>query len=266
MISRKSSVIGLCSALLFMISGVFTTETYAQRGWWQKLRKQDPPEKISTLEHAEGHQLEIIFEPGRRHNHPLMAFWIEDTSGIYIQSLFVAQSIAEGYFRHGDASSGRWQPGPLRRPAALPYWGHKRGVKAPDGFYLPTREDPMPDAVTGATPKAAFVLHSSTRHREPRVFNILMEINQSWDWNQHWHNNKYPEDLHYKTSSQPALVYKVTVDLNNLQDEYIMQPIGHSHWSGASGELFNDLSTLTTALDIAREIKVRVTPANEKIH
>ncbi len=258
MISKKSSVITFCSAVLFIISVVFPAEIYAQQSWWQRLRNQPPPVELTTLEEADGHQLEIIFEPGRRHNHPLMAFWIEDTSGVYIQSLYVSQSIAEGYFRHGDATSGRWQPGPLRRPAALPYWGHKRGVKAPDGYYLPTQESPMPDAVTGPTPKAAFILHTATRHEEPRIFNLFMEINQSWDWNQHWHNNKYPEDLHYKTSSQPALVYQVTIDMDDLQDEYIMQPIGHSHWSGASGELFEDLGTITTALDIAKEVKVIV--------
>lgn len=254
---KKSKVIARIALLLFLFAA-FAADSYSQQRWWKRSRAQEPPKEFTTLQDAGGYNLEIIFEPGRRHNHPLMAFWIEDTTGVYIQSLYVAQSIAEGYFRHGDASSGRWEPGPLRRPAALPYWGHKRGVKAPDGYYLPTQENPMPDAVTGPTPKAAFILHTTTRHKEPRVFNILMEINQSWDWNQHWHNNKFPDDEHYKTSSQPALVYSVTVDLDNLQEEYIMRPVGHSHWSGKTGELFEDLSTITTALDITREIKVIV--------
>jgi hypothetical protein len=37
-----------------------------------------------------------------------------------------------------------------------------------------------------------------------------------------------------------------------------MKPIGHSHPSGKDGELDSDLSTLTTALQIADSIVVRV--------
>lgn len=236
----------------------FISDNSMQQRWWQRKREKQPPMEFSTLAEAPGHTIEIRFTAGRSHNHPLMAFWLEDTAGNYIQSLYVAESIAKGYFRHGDPSTGRWEPGPLRRPAALPYWGHKRGIKAPDGYFIPTRDDPMPDAVTGPTPKADFILTTRTRHLAPPVFQVMMEINQSWDWNRFWHNNKFPDDPHYKTSSQPALVYKTVVDLDDPKDEYIMKPIGHSHWSGATGELFNDLGTITTALQIADKVKVRV--------
>ena len=37
-----------------------------------------------------------------------------------------------------------------------------------------------------------------------------------------------------------------------------MVPVGHSHYSDKTGELFTDLSTLTTALHIAYSIIVRV--------
>ncbi len=187
-----------------------------------------------------------------------MAFWLEDTTGKYIHSLYVAESIAKGYFRHGDASSGRWQPGPLRRPAALPYWGHQRGEKAADGYFIPTPDNPMPDAVSGATPKGDFILHTKTQEDIPKVFYILMEINQSWDWNAYWHNNKFPDDEHYKTSSQPALVYKVRIDLTRIKNQYTLQVAGHSHWSGANGQLYDNLDSITTALDIAKDIKVEV--------
>ena len=57
------------------------------------------------------------------------------------------------------------------------------------------------------------------------------------------------------------MVYRATVDLSDTGKEYILTPIGHSHYSGADGSLDPDLSTLTTALDIVREIKVRIIPA-----
>jgi hypothetical protein len=229
-----------------------------QQRWLQRKKAKQAPEQIETLTNNQGYKITIDFKTGKRHNYPLMAFWIEDLEGKYKQTLYVAQSIAQGYFRHGDASSGRWQPGALRRPAALPYWSHKRGIKAADGLYIPTQDDPMPDAVTGATPTSNFILTTKTEDKELKVFNIMMEINQSWDWNNYWHNNKFPDDINYKTSSQPALVYKVTIDINNLQPEYKMEVIGHSHWSGANGNLYEDLSTITSALKIAGEVIIRV--------
>jgi hypothetical protein len=37
-----------------------------------------------------------------------------------------------------------------------------------------------------------------------------------------------------------------------------MKLIGHSHYSGKDGNLYTDVSTLTTALDIARSIVVKI--------
>jgi hypothetical protein len=66
-----------------------------------------------------------------------------------------------------------------------------------------------------------------------------MEINQPWDWNEYWTNTKYPDDEEYKTSCQPALVYRAIVNLDNAEKTYPMKVIGHSHYSGKTGELFN---------------------------
>jgi len=86
----------------------------------------------------------------------------------------------------------------------------------------------------------------------------MFEINQNWDWNDYWTNDKYQGDKNYLYSAQPAVVYESLVDQNNLRDRYIMRPIGHSHPLGQMGELFTDLSTLTTALQIADSIIVRI--------
>ncbi len=205
-----------------------------------------------------GIPMELLFNKGKEHNHPLMAVWIEDNDSNYIQTVYVAESIGKGYFRYGDTSSGRWMPGPVRRPAALPYWGHQRGIRAEDGYYLPTQDDPVPDAITGPTPKSSFVIHFNIPDMDTRQFRILFEINQSWDWNDYWTNDKFPGDEHYMSSSQPALVYEARVDLDSGKDEYTLLPIGHSHWSGQNGNLYTDLGTITTALEISESIILRV--------
>lgn len=222
----------------------------------QKKKKHSTPELIVSNIDGKGQDLKVLFSSGPEHNHPLMAIWLETMDGVYIQSLYVAESIAKGFFSYGDKSSGKWQPGVLRRPAALPYWGHQRGIQEADGLYLPSTTNPLPDAYSGATPIGDFELE--TRSDEPLdgKFRILLEINQSWDWNEYWTNNKYPDDVEYKTSSQPSIIYAVTIDPASDIKEYNLNPIGHGHYSGADGVLYTDLSTMTTALRIAESILV----------
>lgn len=214
-------------------------------------------QKIESNLAGTGMNLEIHFTKGKAHNHPLMVIWTEDTTGKYIETLYVAESIGKGVFLHGDESTGKWLPGEIRRPAALPYWAHKRGVKAKDGLYIPTADDPMPDAVTGATPPGDFILNTRTSSVYPDVFKVLFEINQTWDWNEYWTNNKYPGNDEYKTSCQPALVYSATLHPRDAGSEVELKLIGHSHYSGENGNLFTDLSTITTAKEITRSVKVK---------
>jgi hypothetical protein len=221
-------------------------------------RKSQPPVQIKTNVNGFGDALTVKFTVGKAHNHPLMAIWMEDTLGNYIQTLFVAQSIGKGIFNYGDNSGGKWKRGEIRRPAALPYWGHKRGVMAADGLYLPGSSDPIPDAYTGATPPANFDLNTRADKAEKNKVRILLEINQPWDWNEYWTNGKYPDNKEYLSSAQPAIVYAATIDLSAKGYTFMMKPIGHSHYSGADGSLTTDLSTLTTALHIAESISVMI--------
>jgi len=240
------------SIVVFFIIAAFSACAYD----WSRKKKDTEPERIVTNYEALGFDIVLEFKKGRSFNHPLMAVWVEDMEGNYVQTLYVAQSIAQGYYRHGDKSSGRWMLGAVRRPATLPYWAHKRGVREADGLFIPTPQTPLPDALTGATPKGDFLLKTKTKDTAMRRFKLLFEINQSWDWNKYWHNDRFPDDEDYKTSSQPALVYETVIDIDNPQKEYILKAVGHSHYSGKTGELFTDLSTITTALDIAESIKV----------
>lgn len=201
----------------------------------------------------------ILFEKGEEHNHPLMVVWAEDTMGRYLETFFVAKSIGKGFFDKATGGGGKWLPGPARRPAALPFWAHKRGVREADGLYLPTPETAMPDAIAGATPKGSFVLNAKPGSASfPQVFDLLFEINQSWDWNEFWTNSMHMDDKEYRTSSQPSLVYRARVNCSGKGQIVSLRPVGHGHYAGATGELFSDLSTLTTAMEIARSITVEV--------
>jgi hypothetical protein len=206
-------------------------------------------ETLVTKSGFSGIPIKVEFIRGTAHNHPLMAVWLEDLDGNYLETLYVSESIGTGVFGHGKVTDGHWEPGPVRRPAALPYWWHKWGV-------LPDESQPVPDAITGPTPKADFILMSNADPSAPQKFRILMEINQSWDWNEYWTNDKYPDNADYKTSSQPAIVYEAFIDLSEKDTSYFMKAVGHSHYAGENGKLFEDITSLTTARNIAGVIKV----------
>lgn len=245
---------GLVTAMVIAVTIIIPSCFIFSSGYVEE----EPPFYFETNVEGAGLFLEIEFRKGNSHYFPLMAIWIEDTQGKYIQTLYVAESIASGVFGHGDASTGKWMPGEIRRPAALPYWGHQRGVQAEDGLYLPSPKNPVIDAYTGATPTGSFILDTKTDNLSDKPFYVFFEINQSWDWNGYWTNDKFPGDMQYRSSAQPALVYNTFVDVSDLQEEYYMKPVGRSHHSGETGELFDDLHTLTTALNIADAIILRV--------
>ena len=216
------------------------------------------PDVMTTNAGGEGRELTILFKRGPEHNHPLMAIWAEDTSGSYIQTLYVAKSIAKGVFEHGDNSTGKWMPGEIRRPAALPVWSHARGVREKDGLYIPTPETAIPDAYTGPTPQQDFILQTRLDEQQPGGFFLLFEINQTWDWNEYWTNNRYPDNEEYKTSCQPSLVYRTYIDPDNEKESFELELIGRGHESGENGRIYTDhRETMTTALEITEKISVK---------
>ncbi|HOO94259.1 MAG TPA: hypothetical protein PLH60_07770 [Proteiniphilum sp.] len=223
------------------------------------LTAQERPEASTTVEkQAARSEILLQAEKGKQHNHPLYAIWLADSCGRYIQTLFVSESIGKGVFKRGSRRTGRWMPGEIARPASLPYWIHQRNVTNEKGTLLPTTQSPVADAYTGATPKNSFKKRLQSDQPLRGKYRIYLEVNQSWDWNEYWTNNRYPGNKEYMTSSQPALVYMAEIDSDHPGLSVPLTPIGHSHYAGENGKLFTDLSTITTALDILKEVSVSI--------
>ncbi len=241
-------------AALIVLTGFSITETI------DKPEKDKDPLTDTLYTNKDGLGIDVIVSltEGKNYNHPLIAVWVETLDEEYLQTLYVSNSIAKGVYEHGDASQGKWLPGEKRRPAALPYWSHQRNVKESDGLYIPTSKTPMPDAYSGATPLNDFMLITKTDKKPVGKFRLMFEINQPFDFNEFWHNTLYPDDENYKTSGQPSIIYSVTIDTEKPEKIYFLNPIGHGHFSGSTGDLFTDLSTLSTALEIVEKIQVHL--------
>jgi hypothetical protein len=239
--------------LIIFVTGACSSQTLKE--------KQSVPEQktvINSNSEGSGPEINLEFYKGKSFYYPLIAVWIDDENGNYIQSLYVPSSVATGVFKFGKKENGKWVSAPKRAPQTLPYWSYKRGIIASDGLYMPEPENAVADAYSGASPTQSFILNTRADKELPDVFRVLLEVNQNWDWNEYWTNDKFPNDVNYKMSCQPALVYETLIDRRKPDKVFKMKVIGHSHYSGKTGELFTDLTTLTTALHIADSIIVRI--------
>lgn len=188
----------------------------------------------------------------KKKNPPQMAIWLEDTEGNYLSTIYVTHRIATASW---IAAGGN------RRKEALPHWCYSRGVRYEDGLYLPTKNTPFTDGMTGATPRGSFdvkVRPSNTLCK----FVVKVEINHSTDFNDSYPKSAGEGDPGYsggkQGSGQPALVYAARIDRATGIHDYEATLIGHSSCDGTSGNLYEDRAGLTTALQIVKCIHIHI--------
>lgn len=262
-------ILSLATSLLFY--GLYNGELFqgfynygneirsSQRG--VELSEDKTHQKI-TLQDAIGNKkIELELKKGSEFSFPLFAFWLEDINGNYLQTLYVSESISTSTFDYGKEENGEWSPDIVRRPEALPVWSHKRGKKAKDGYYIPLKPSDSKDidAYSGATPTDNFSIETMAKiDTQSEVF-VFMEVNQSYDWNEFYHKDLYPQDKIYSGSGQvgqPALVYKGKLSSN--KEIALLELTGRSHHSGRTGLIYSDLDEISTAKNIVEYVLVKI--------
>ena len=182
-------------------------------------------------------------------NPPQVAIWVEDMSGNFITSVYVSYKTAKSSWR---ANKGN------RRKEALPVWCYARGIQYPDGLYLPTKDEPVADAVTGATPRGSFDVKIQTVGAL-RQFVLKVELNHSTDWNNNFPENAKEGDANYGSESgQPSVVYAATIELDTDRKQYTASLIGHGSPDGSDGNIYPDTSLLTSSLKIVKQIIITI--------
>jgi hypothetical protein len=225
------------------------------------------------FDHSNGSEpeLTIDFLKGKHFWNPQVAIWLEDSAGRYVETLLVTTSTARGLFYSGRSSGNfkdsddakQEENSPTRRVDALPYWSHKRNHKYKDGFYSPPPDQPLPDAITSATPKKNFYFRSgSSGITGLAAFRVMVEVNVAFDENEYYSEYDFPEDSLYHSGTgllgQPSVIYEVTVRKTDHDRYYVMSLAGHGHHSGSSGELIREMATISTARYIVERIVVGV--------
>lgn len=215
----------------------------------------------------DGGRIELDLRAGSEWNHvkkfgvvsvtltPQFAVWLEREDGTYAGELFVTRK------------SGKSAWGKVRRPEALPVWSHARGVRAPDGLFMPTKAAPLSDAVSGATPKGKGA--GEDGHLDLKLpaglpagsYRILVELNSSFDYNDAYAEDLPKGDPHENgVNGQPSVVYAAQLKLGGSAADgsaTTLEFIGAGHPMGSDGTIRQGREGLTSALAIVESISVR---------
>jgi len=218
---------------------------------------------------------------------PQYAIWIEDMKGNFIQPIFVTSKLAKNNFVNqvtkvnddivftshvflsGDVdlrttfSSGVFPEtkNDRARPESLPVFLHKNRSLSESKSLIPDGEDVIVDSFSGATMTQSFLLTSTLKDETMRPFKVRLEINNSFDFNDYYSSDRFPDDPVYSGngySAQPSLVYEAIVENDENTTVFPMKLIGRGHHSGQDGEIYTDLENMTTALELIDRILIEV--------
>jgi hypothetical protein len=184
---------------------------------------------------------------------PQIVVWMETLEGKYIDTLYITGKTSNSSYRSKDLAVDV-----VRRPEALPYWSHKRGIKANDGLYTPEGKSSDLDGIAAATPKVDYQVAMSA----PQMgrYKLMVEVNRTYDFNEFYSKTRFPDDAIYSgsgSSGQPSLIYEAIMD-SQKPGQYILNLIGHGHHSGKDGSLYTDLHNITSAKQILEFIVASV--------
>jgi hypothetical protein len=284
----------IVSAVVVVLSLLQFTPFLIFYEWGNKLRAGDKATqeiKLSyvrvdnTPTNATGMGLTIDLRKGPYFMWPQYAIWLETLEGDFIQPLYVTQKLARNEFStkvskrdpsqvftsnpfaaNDNDESFIYEDEPETndqrlRPESLPVFLHKLAVKTAAGIFVPSGKDSAIDAYSGATMLENFLFSSRAVKPLPDVFKVRFEINQSFDFNEFYSSNRFPDDLIYSGngySAQPSVVYETVVDTTLKQQYFSMKIIGRGHHSGQDGAVHQELENLTTALELVDRVIVEI--------
>lgn len=213
---------------------------------------------ITNEDIAAKYTLKVEAKKGAAFRHPQFALWLGDSTGQYIQTLYISNSMSNSEYNNVYDGKG-WSKGVVRRPEALPIWAHQRNIVASDGLYIPLGKTPDLDGVSGATPSSNFILNTSMSLHSFSEFTVFLEVNQSFDWNEYYTKESFPNDTVYSGSGkvgQPSLLYAKKVSWEELQHQkyFFLELKGHGHHSGKTGKVYSTMDSISSAAQILERV------------
>ncbi len=170
---------------------------------------------------------------------PQFAVWLEDASKGVIRTVWVTYG----------TGSGDWGQ---NSPVSLPYWISRWNIETGSNSF-PTPENPVVDAVTGATPKTVFMV--ATDVVAGSVWDYFIEVNVSGDYNDTFGARKKDGTPDKHGNGQPSIIYKGRIAASPGRQS-TPRLIGRTDQWQSVKYIITDLKPITTAKDLLSDIKV----------
>jgi len=226
---------------------------------------------------ATGQTVTIELKKGPYFLWPQYAIWLETLDGQFVQPLYVTRAIGTNNFVNkvtkkdpSQVFTSHLMIGPnaqartalkggedpetkntRMRPESLPVFLHQLGLKADNGYFVPTDDSLAIDGFSGATMTENFIYHAQLPSKLKGKYRVLMELNHSFDFNEYYSSDRFPDDKIYSGdgfTAQPSVIYQAVIDFEQPEQISKMTLIGRGHHSGKDGKIYKDTSNLTTAL------------------
>ncbi|MBW7991059.1 MAG: hypothetical protein FVQ84_13730 [Planctomycetes bacterium] len=172
---------------------------------------------------------------------PQFAIWLEQANKGTIRTVWVTSK----------TGSGSWGSNVVRT-VSLPYW-ISRWNKETQGRTYPTLENPVINAVTGATPKIDFTAEATVPAKS--LWNYFIEVNVSGDYNDAFPVTRKDGKQDRQGNGQPSIIYKGEITSSPGQRSN-PKLIGRTEQFQNVKNIITDLKGITTAKDLFSTIEV----------
>ena len=242
-------------------------------------------ERALSPDTAVGQTITVELKKGAYFLWPQYAIWLETLDGKFVQPLFVTSATGTNNFinkvakrdpsqvftSHAilgadvdpDQTFLRGQDPRTKetrmRPEALPVFLHQLGIQTRNGLYLPTNASLLADGYSSATMTDNFIYHATLPKPLSGQYVVKFEINHSFDFNEYYSSNRFPDDAIYSGngfSAQPSVIYQAIINFDLPEQILKMNLIGRGHHSGKNGQIYQDVSNLTTALELVGRLLI----------
>ena len=181
-----------------------------------------------------------------------MAIWLVNDQGVFVDTIYVTRKVAKkGLGNRKGEIDDKWGGSRL---SVLPVWAHQRGIDYGGGNFYPTKDKPLEDAVSSASPKAGEFIWTWRPEKllKPGKYFYYIEVNKAFD------NNEYHDYSWYR--GQPSIIWKGDLFIGDQVSKSKAKIIGHGHVAGIDGTINPDLSTITTAMKLIEKAKAIFKP------
>lgn len=181
---------------------------------------------------------------------PQMALWLESKDGLEIRTLWVSNRLARGVW-----------VGKVVCPTALPYWISRRDIEK--GGSIPSFLKPLPDGITGATPKATLEVYANVDQGSEWIY--FLELNVSGDYNSTFTSSRPNGNPDPDGNGQPSLIYTGSIKATRGWAD-TARVVGRTDQMVATSEILPDLAGFTTASHVLKSLIVNYTETGEPSH